>query len=923
LIWTLSIAFLMCLSRSGYSQMPAGTVASIPNLNNRIYVDGVQYPYTQAGVQRALDDACAGTLGGAQPGTTVYLPPMSVPLSSGSGQQLLITCPVALIGAGPSQTSLVVTDSASDKIPVIRIAQAQSRPGWFEIEGIRITSTSHHGGDGLLLENSNTAASHLLLHKTEISHLAASSWAVHVSAASAGSGVYGEIYGNELTNGIFIERSGPGSWSIDENEFRSDPDVLTPCIEVQGLVPASRITVFNNGGGCVGGFFVGDAVTQCRILYNDVRQPFASSEPNSAVIDLAGESRVSDGCEVRGNKIDEGHFAKVGIRLTKATHTTIEGNQISLSPEGGVGILVGPGAYNSVIPYNEFMGTGGGSVPIRNADFLPAFATRGPDGSAKSPTFSFANHPRTGWYSDSGGLQSTVDAMNSLAVLKNGIQIGDGQIVGWSPTIDPSRVNANAGLSSCGPGCVAVGDGSPGSASGEIRSASAVFSTAAFGRAMVSGDLVVGGRIFTSTDRSADSAVFVPRGGAASSTGGATASDLGVVTAKSLNGIINSAREPGTNARERLNAAIGACGRHPCIIEVPQSESDGCASVAIPNNVTILDYRGTTLSAACGVNTINIGFTQSASTGSYGRFSWQMNNPDRSEELVTHVATFTGLMPSGTQSLEGPTFTGQTYGTIATLGKTNVLGSESVAQVNSRSGTLYQIIGHQGACVTVAGSTTNAVTCIGLRGLGLQKHGTGAVTNNYALEGIQTKGGVHNYALHVGGSILQDNATSYDVIDHRGSIQHFIATDRHDDVSIKDLGGNRLDITTKSGLRYLSFSSPNVTVDPDHNGFRLVAGGGLKVGFSGSTINTVVIGSARLRYPTVPAHTSQEQLMTVSGARTDNFGVFCSPRSTLENPDISWSAWVSTANTVSIRITNPTAKNAKIAAADWGCSVVQ
>src|SRR6185437_12424640 len=118
------------------------------------------------------------------------------------------------------------------------------------------------------------------------------------------------------------------------------------------------------------------------------------------------------------------NFADVGIRLGNASNTTIEGNVISVRPATGSGIVITAGAHDTVIPFNEYIGVGTGAVAIRNPGQMSAYAVRGPDGKAQTPTFSFLNHPGTGWYSTGTVLQSAVNGVDSLGISQSGIRAG-------------------------------------------------------------------------------------------------------------------------------------------------------------------------------------------------------------------------------------------------------------------------------------------------------------------------------------------------------------------------------------------------------------------------------------------------------------------------------------------------------------------
>ena len=91
----------------------------------------------------------------------------------------------------------------------------------------------------------------------------------------------------------------------------------------------------------------------------------------------------------------------------------------------------------------------------------------------------------------------------------------------------------------------------------------------------------------------------------------------------------------------------------------------------------------------------------------------------------------------------------------------------------------------------------------------------------------------------------------------------------------------------------------------------------------GSTVNAIYNGSAILTYTAISPLASQDQTITIIGASTKNFGVFCSPRATLGSANLSWSAWVSGANRISVRVTNLADRSVTPSPVSWGCTVNQ
>jgi hypothetical protein len=116
------------------------------SVNNIIYVDGTKYPMTQAGIQSAFTDACAFTSGGLN-GTVVYLPSGVISLTNASGEQFTTTCPLKVIGPGPSLLWFVVANTVPNTVPTFRVKPSASYEGWFSFEGMRIVGNGKFGGD--------------------------------------------------------------------------------------------------------------------------------------------------------------------------------------------------------------------------------------------------------------------------------------------------------------------------------------------------------------------------------------------------------------------------------------------------------------------------------------------------------------------------------------------------------------------------------------------------------------------------------------------------------------------------------------------------------------------------------------------------------------------------------------------------------
>ena len=89
-----------------------------------------------------------------------------------------------------------------------------------------------------------------------------------------------------------------------------------------------------------------------------------------------------------------------------------------------------------------------------------------------------------------------------------------------------------------------------------------------------------------------------------------------------------------------------------------------------------------------------------------------------------------------------------------------------------------------------------------------------------------------------------------------------------------------------------------------------------------SAANWPLSASATLTYTAIAAQTCQEQSVTVTGAASTGVAS-ASPTASLGSVNLSWSAWVSAANTVSVRVCNPSSGSITPSAVTWQARVIQ
>jgi hypothetical protein len=399
--------------------------------DGRIYVDGVHYPLSQAGIQQALDDACIRNKFGTY-GTDVYLPPMVIYLSHKSGQQFLEQCSLQIHGAGMYSTWFAVEKNVPDDVPVFRIKPVPvGSESAMLFENFQITTGGASGGDAFLFDGTNPKISgpnNLTIRKVMVKGLSAHAWAINMIGKPfpANQQGWNHISDNILDHGIRLTYAqATDSWLIDHNTFGSATGGRTPCIDASTAHGSAHITAFNNNGGCAGGFFISHGTTQCKVLYNQIEQPAPSTEPNSAIIDLIGDNYPIDGCEIVGNNINAHEFAKVNVRIGRASNTSIFDNVIALHPKSGVGLLLTADSSLTRIPFNDFLGAQDGAVAYKN-EGATNFSIQGADGSVESPALAFMNERNTGFYrSQAGSIGVGVHgkrilSMSSLGVLMSG-----------------------------------------------------------------------------------------------------------------------------------------------------------------------------------------------------------------------------------------------------------------------------------------------------------------------------------------------------------------------------------------------------------------------------------------------------------------------------------------------------------------------
>ena len=90
----------------------------------------------------------------------------------------------------------------------------------------------------------------------------------------------------------------------------------------------------------------------------------------------------------------------------------------------------------------------------------------------------------------------------------------------------------------------------------------------------------------------------------------------------------------------------------------------------------------------------------------------------------------------------------------------------------------------------------------------------------------------------------------------------------------------------------------------------------------GGVLTEILTGNATLTFGAISAQTCSEQNISISGA-TAGSAAFASPALTLGNTNLSWSAWVSSTNVLTVRVCNPSSGSITPAAVAWKAQVSQ
>jgi hypothetical protein len=155
----------------------------------------------------------------------------------------------------------------------------------------------------------------------------------------------------------------------------------------------------------------------------------------------------------------------------------------------------------------------------------------------------------------------------------------------------------------------------------------------------------------------------------------------------------------------------------------------------------------------------------------------------------------------------------------------------------------------------------------------------------------------------------------------------FVAGGSTTTATIKTIPGGQQQISYNALKPVHRFTSTSLGVNTANPQFNLdVTGTGRFTGAvtigGGAATNKILMASRTLTYTAIAAQTCQEKTLTLTGSATTGIAM-ASPAASLGSTNLSWSAWVSATNIVSVRVCNPSTASITPSGVTWNVRVAQ
>lgn len=329
------------------TRLPAGWPSpglAAPSLVGMVVVDGTKYPFTDAGIQSAINDAPVGA--------TVLLPEAIYNL--GPSLPIKIRKLIHLTGTGWG-TVLLVSPSVSSFTDVVSIAPSMAGCGvaacisGTTVSNLRITAKSGTPGRyGLYFNGSAGLIQDIVVDHIEIDQLGGCAIGGDGSGFNQGTPVLSTFRESILTGGVCFSNAGD-TVRIMNNRINGNGYG----VDVTNTAGATMLIVSGNNITSLKGVHVGGYGTAARIVSNEIEASGSFIGSNKAIIDIDCMSGQCAGPVIAYNSIQFAGTAGVnGVRINNASQALISGNRFGIPAPGNVDISVTRSALETIVGTN-------------------------------------------------------------------------------------------------------------------------------------------------------------------------------------------------------------------------------------------------------------------------------------------------------------------------------------------------------------------------------------------------------------------------------------------------------------------------------------------------------------------------------------------------------------------------------------------
>jgi hypothetical protein len=344
---------------------PSGALA---NLTSAVWVDGVAYPRTAAGIQQAINDA---PLGG-----TVFLP-TGVYTYGPSDTCITVTKPVNIQGMGTGSVIQVASSvSASNDIFCVSPAIQANFIRFSDFSILPQSTSKTPARYGFNINGVTAMVYYLSIERVNIPY-PLGSYAIYAQDTGLVPGVpvLSDISHNILAGGIAMTNCGDTVRVVDNVLW------LAGKIDVSFQPGASSFIFTGNNVTVPGGMHIGTSAIGSHIENNEFETSKIFTGSNGSIVDIDGSSG-STVHAARSITIEHNSFQVVngitanGIRINNADNTDISGNSFERGATTSVDILITGKATNTIVGANMWLSGPPYSSMVSNSGTGTSFLTQ-------------------------------------------------------------------------------------------------------------------------------------------------------------------------------------------------------------------------------------------------------------------------------------------------------------------------------------------------------------------------------------------------------------------------------------------------------------------------------------------------------------------------------------------------------------------